>query len=102
MDLLESTIATELGMVKDRNIFRLDGSTALAEREKAINTFNASADAILSTRAGGLGINLVSANRVILFDCSWNPSHDLQSIFEFMVSDKLNPAIFIEWSSKVH
>lgn len=63
---------------------RLDGSTSQEEREIIIRDFNAprskSKIFLLSTRAGGLGINLTSADTVILFDNDWNPQMDLQAI----------------------
>lgn len=63
---------------------RLDGSVGSEARKKAIERFNApdSADFIflLSTRAGGLGINLETADTVIIFDSDWNPQNDLQAM----------------------
>ncbi|GFG39285.1 hypothetical protein Cfor_02210, partial [Coptotermes formosanus] len=66
--------------------FRLDGSTSAENRSIWCRAFNREDNHrarlfIISTRAGGLGINLCAANRVIVFDASWNPSHDVQSIF---------------------
>lgn len=63
---------------------RLDGTIAAAPRRMAIDHFNApdSSDFcfLLSTRAGGLGINLMTADTVILFDSDWNPQADLQAM----------------------
>lgn len=63
---------------------RLDGSTAHEEREKSIYEFNRPDSEkfifMLSTRAGGLGINLATADVVIIYDSDWNPQVDLQAM----------------------
>lgn len=62
---------------------RLDGSTKSEERLKIVKEFNSSQDVnicLVSTMAGGLGLNFVGANVVILFDPTWNPANDLQAV----------------------
>ena len=63
---------------------RLDGTIASGPRRMAIDHFNAPESNdfcfLLSTRAGGLGINLMTADTVILFDADWNPHADLQAM----------------------
>jgi len=62
---------------------QLNGTMTKEERKKAMDAFNAVDSEefcfLLSTRAGGLGINLTSADVVILFDSDWNPQNDLQA-----------------------
>jgi ATP-dependent DNA helicase len=61
---------------------RIDGDVDLATRQIEIKDFKDDPDLkifLLSTRAGGLGINLTAADTVILFDSDWNPQNDLQA-----------------------
>ena len=68
-----------------RNVkhLRLDGSTKLEDRDERTTLFNKEDSPydvfLLSTRAGGMGLNLQTADTVILFDSDWNPQMDLQA-----------------------
>ncbi|KAI0305632.1 P-loop containing nucleoside triphosphate hydrolase protein [Multifurca ochricompacta] len=64
---------------------RLDGSTPAAKRSEHVSVFNKSSQGrcfvfLLSSKAGGVGLNLIGASRLCLIDSDWNPSHDLQSM----------------------
>ncbi|KAM9093956.1 DNA excision repair protein ERCC-6-like 2 isoform X1 [Sarcophilus harrisii] len=62
---------------------RLDGSTKSEERVKIVKEFNSTQDVnicLVSTMAGGLGLNFIGANVVVIFDPTWNPANDLQAI----------------------
>ena len=64
--------------------FRMDGGTDIGKRDKQIDLFNDTKNKrarlfLISTKAGGIGINLVAANRCVLFDASWNPANDVQA-----------------------
>lgn len=64
------------------NTCRISGSVSQADRQAQIEEFNNNPECklfILTTRAGGQGINLASADTVILFDSDWNPQQDLQA-----------------------
>ncbi|CCE88841.1 Piso0_001627 [Millerozyma farinosa CBS 7064] len=70
--------------IKGLQFQRLDGGVPSSQRRISIDHFNApdSKDFVflLSTRAGGLGINLMTADTVIIFDSDWNPQADLQAM----------------------
>ncbi|RDX55621.1 hypothetical protein OH76DRAFT_1397013 [Lentinus brumalis] len=70
---------------KSYTYHRLDGSTPAPKRQEYVNDFNRSSQAkrfvfLLSSKAGGVGLNLIGASRLCLIDSDWNPSHDLQSM----------------------
>ena len=64
--------------------FRLDGSTDVAQRQSLVNAFNARLTPkrlfLLSARAGGVGLNITGASRVVMVEPAWNPAIDAQSV----------------------
>lgn len=63
--------------------FRLDGSSAISDRRDMVRDFQNRNDIfvfLLSTRAGGLGINLTAADTVIFYEIDWNPTQDQQAM----------------------
>lgn len=68
---------------RDFQYCRIDGQTSQNDRDEQMDSYNAPKSSkfvfLLSTRAGGLGINLQTADTVILYDSDWNPQMDLQA-----------------------
>ncbi|WWC97135.1 hypothetical protein V866_004014 [Kwoniella sp. B9012] len=77
------TIVSDFFEYRGWKYCRLDGSTKAEDRQQLLSTFNDPQSPyqifILSTRAGGLGLNLQSADTVIIYDTDWNPHADLQA-----------------------
>ncbi|KAH8423150.1 putative DNA excision repair protein (Rad26L) [Aspergillus melleus] len=64
------------------NVSYLDGAMSYEERANAVDEFNSDPRQfvfLISTRSGGVGLNITSANKVVVVDPNWNPSHDLQA-----------------------
>ncbi|PGH14893.1 hypothetical protein AJ79_02756 [Helicocarpus griseus UAMH5409] len=77
MDILEHVLQT-----LQMRFFRLDGSTSVEDRQSTLDAFHEQTEIpvfLLSTKAGGAGINLACANKVIIFDSSFNPQEDVQA-----------------------
>jgi len=64
------------------NHLKMDGNTPISSRQPLISRFNSSPDIfvfLLTTKVGGLGVNLTGASRVVIYDPDWNPSTDTQA-----------------------
>jgi DNA excision repair protein ERCC-6 len=78
LDILEKFIR---GMDGFRYL-RMDGNTSIKDRQDLVNRFNNDPNLhvfLLTTKVGGLGVNLTGADRVIIYDPDWNPSTDVQA-----------------------
>jgi hypothetical protein len=85
LDLLEDYL-----LMRDYKYVRLDGSTKVEDRQERIKAFNTDTSLfifLISTRAGGLGINLTSADTVIIYDSDWVCS---STIYNLKLSRRLN------------
>lgn len=78
LDILETFVNTMTGF----RYYRMDGSTPIGTRQGLVDGFNKDPALhvfLLTTKVGGLGINLTGADRVIIYDPDWNPSTDIQA-----------------------
>lgn len=78
LDILEKYIRSMTGL----RYRRMDGNTPIHVRQSMVDEFNTDPDIhvfLLTTKVGGLGVNLTGADRVIIYDPDWNPSTDLQA-----------------------
>lgn len=100
LDLLE-TYCDEL---RQWPTCRIDGSIAQTDRQSQIQSFNDPASStnifLLSTRAGGQGINLAAADTVLLFDSDWNPQQDLQAQDRAHRIGQTRPVIVYRFATK--
>lgn len=82
---------------------RMDGTTPINKRIPLVMTFNSDSSVfafLLTTKTGGLGINLVGANRVIIFDPDWNPSTDAQARERVYRIGQLRPVTIYRFVSR--
>lgn len=100
LDILE-TYCSEL---RGWDVCRIDGSVAQSDRQDQILSFNDPDSKtnlfLLSTRAGGQGINLAAADTVLLFDSDWNPQQDLQAQDRAHRIGQTKPVIVYRFATK--
>lgn len=79
LDLLETIINNNSKYKEMFTYMRIDGDTEIAEREQMCKDFNKDSSvfcSLLTTKVGGLGLNLSGADRAIILDPDWNPAND--------------------------
>ena len=107
LDILERYVRSMEGI----DYLRMDGNTPIQNRQSLVDDFNNNPDVhvfLLTTKVGGLGVNLTGADRVIIYDPDWNPSTDIQArerawrlgqkrevqIFRLMIAGSIEEKIF--------
>ena len=93
LDIIEALV-TSLGYCH----VRLDGSTPSNKRQDIVDTFNRSSATqcfafLLSAKSGGVGLNLIGASRLVLFDVDWNPATDLQAMARIHRDGQKRPCV---------
>jgi SNF2 family DNA or RNA helicase len=94
LDFLEAMFVRQ-----KRNYFRLDGRTTISSRQGATKKFNQDGDAeiyLISTKAGGVGLNIQGANRVVIFDFLYVPMEEQQAIGRAYRIGQEKP-VFVYW-----
>lgn len=93
LDLLQNLLSS-IG----HTYLRLDGSTPSARRQELVDEFNRSPASqcfafLLSAKSGGVGLNLIGASRLVLFDVDWNPATDLQAMARIHRDGQKRPCV---------
>jgi Superfamily II DNA/RNA helicases, SNF2 family len=113
MDILENVLQT-----LQIEFVRLDGRTSVEDRQSILDHFHEHTSIpvfLLSTKAGGAGINLACANKVVIFDSSFNPQEDVQAenrahrvgqtreveVFRFVTRDTIEEQIYALGQTKL-
>lgn len=110
LDILQEFISFKDESLSGIRFLRMDGTTNISVRQSLVDEFNNGQYDVflLTTRVGGLGVNLTGANRIIIFDPDWNPSTDMQarerawrigqkrevSIYRLMVTGSIEEKIY--------
>lgn len=98
LDLIETYLS-----LRDYDYVRLDGNSKIEERSKDIQRFNTDPNLFLfliSTKAGGTGLNLAAADTVIIYDCDWNPQVDIQAMARCHRIGQTRPVVIYKLCTK--